>query len=66
MEKRWFNMQLIMHKYAEEFPEELVTKDVFYWSYLFVMTRSFGYCIPSTSLIPFADLMNHNNYTITS
>ena len=30
------------------------------------MTRAFGQSIPYSSLIPLADLMNHNNYTTTS
>ena len=30
------------------------------------MTRAFGYSLPSTSMIPLADLMNHNNNTTTS
>lgn len=29
------------------------------------MTRCYGWSMPSTFLIPFADLMNHHNNTIT-
>ena len=29
------------------------------------MTRCYGWSLPSTFLIPFADLMNHHNYATT-
>lgn len=36
-------------------------KDLFYWSNEFVMTRCFGWTLPSTSLVPLADMLNHSN-----
>lgn len=33
---------------------------LFTFGYKFIMTRCFGYNTPGTSLIPLADLMNHN------
>lgn len=34
---------------------------MFYWSNEFVMTRCFGWTLPSTSLVPMADMLNHSN-----
>jgi len=38
-----------------------VSKDMFVWSFQFVASRSFGWGLPSTSLVPLADAFNHRN-----
>ena len=63
---RWMKFLIMAPKYQKEFPPEKLTKDLFYWSYLFVSTRTFGQSIPYVSLIPLSDLLNHSNYTLTS
>lgn len=35
-------------------------KDLYYWSFEFVMTRCFGWSMPTTSLVPLADMLNHS------
>lgn len=60
MEKSWYSLRQVMKlnsKYFGHIGE--VNKETFYWSYEFVMTRCFGYSLPSTSLVALADMFNH-------
>ena len=38
-----------------------VTKEMFVWAFQFVASRSFGWGLPSTSLVPLADAFNHRD-----
>ncbi|CAD8069199.1 unnamed protein product [Paramecium primaurelia] len=62
MDKSWYKFKGVMNKYPQYYgclTEE--HKDMFYWSNEFVMTRCFGWTLPSTSLVPMADMLNHSN-----
>ena len=58
-------MKEITDKYPNLFPEGKVTEELFYWSYEFAMTRGYGWSLPSTSMMPFADMFNHHNQCTT-
>jgi hypothetical protein len=60
MEEVWVGFKEIFKKYQSLFPPNKANKDIFYWSYQFVMTRCYGWSLPSTCLVPFADMMNHS------
>ena len=53
-------------RYGNVFPEDkgnLFYQKLFERAYNFVTTRAFGWSLPSISLIPMADSLNHgNNY----
>lgn len=36
---------------------------MFIWAFTFVSSRSFGWGLPSTSLVPFADALNHRDHS---
>lgn len=61
MDATWYKFKGVMNKYPE-FYGSLTEhhKDTFYWSNEFVMTRCFGWTLPSTSLVPLADMLNHS------
>ena len=67
MEKLWFKFKKILIKYPAYFPfKSLIDlRRDFYWAYEAVMTRCFGWSLPSTSLVPFADMLNHSNEATT-
>jgi len=38
-----------------------MTKDMFFDTYDMVVSRCFGWSLPGTMMIPYADLANHHN-----
>lgn len=38
---------------------------IYYWCFNMIVTRCFGWGLPKTSLIPFADCINHHNVDST-
>lgn len=59
---QFMNFLRILRKYDKLFPAEIPNetyKKMFEWASEFVMTRAFGWSVPSASLIPFADMLNH-------
>ncbi|CAG9332668.1 unnamed protein product [Blepharisma stoltei] len=50
----------VLQKYPEKFGGTINVEKV-HWSWKIVSTRAFGKCIPYSSLIPVADLINHDN-----
>lgn len=66
MEELWDDMFKIIIKFPEIFGESRSDdKKSFYRSYELVMTRCFGWSLKSTSLVPFADMLNHSNNATT-
>lgn len=58
----------IFRRYSNVFPIEMSNtqyKQIFEKSYSFICTRAFGWSLPSISLIPMADSLNHNNEYVT-
>lgn len=56
------NFLRVIRKYDKVFPSDIKNeayKRMFEWAHEFVMTRAFGWSVPSASLIPFADMLNH-------
>jgi hypothetical protein len=54
----------IFRRYEKVFPQNLSNNDfkaIFERSYGFIITRAFGWSLPSISLIPLADSLNHSN-----
>lgn len=58
-------MQKVLYDNPQFFVREKITKELFFWAYEFVMTRVFGWTLPSSSLIPFADNLNHGPLATT-
>lgn len=64
LEFQFMNFLRVIRKYDKLFPPEVSNeayKKMFEWAYEFVMTRAFGWSVPSASLIPFADMLNHGD-----
>jgi hypothetical protein len=47
----------LLHRYPLVFPE--LNKEELIWSHEYTMTRCFGWYLPSTMVVPFADHFNH-------
>ena len=58
----------IFRRYPEIFPQDITNGDylkIFERAYNFICTRAFGWSLPSISLIPMADSLNHSNEYVT-
>jgi hypothetical protein len=58
----------VFRRYPAVFPEGKTNaeyRQMYEKSYNFICTRAFGWSLPSTSLIPLADSLNHNNDYVT-
>lgn len=58
----------IFRRYPNLFPENKSNteyKQLFDKAYNFICTRAFGWSLPSLSLVPLADSLNHNNNYVT-
>ena len=70
-EAEWQLIYKTCQVYEEYFPgisdpsREPVLKSVFTKAFITVVTRCFGWGLPKTSLIPFADCINHHNVDST-
>jgi hypothetical protein len=66
MEELWVDILKIILRNPQIFGKvDADSKRLFYWSYELVMTRCFGWSLKSTSLVPFADMLNHSNVAAT-
>ncbi|TMW58694.1 hypothetical protein Poli38472_010253 [Pythium oligandrum] len=54
-------MELLDEKYPGEFPRNQYTFDRFRFAWKSIQARTFGRRLPWTSLVPFADCLNHSN-----
>lgn len=64
VEREFMNFLRIFRRYENIFPEKITNqeyKNLFERSYSFITTRAFGWSLPSISLIPLADSLNHGN-----
>jgi len=60
----FMNFLRIFRRYEKVFPQNISNteyKSIFERAYSFVTTRAFGWSLPSISLIPLADSLNHGN-----
>jgi hypothetical protein len=58
------NFLRIFRTNEKVFPQNLTNneyREVFEQAYSFITTRAFGWSLPSISLIPLADSLNHGN-----
>jgi len=52
-------------KYPKIFPNKFIDEGLFLNLYGWIVTRSFSYDLPSHSLIPMADKLNHFEYDVS-
>ena len=69
IDTEWTQMQPILEKYKTDlFPG--YTKELFVKMYNYACTRCFGWTLPDTMMVPFADFLNHlpidTNYDVYS
>ena len=65
IQNRWIQFKEILMKYPDIFPQKLIDEGLFLNLYSQVCTRCFGYGLPTTSMIPMADNLNHNSLDVT-
>lgn len=62
-EASWQEMKEIIKNFPEIFDNSRSDlKKIYDWAYEFVLTRSFGFNLPSSILIPLADFVNHTKH----
>jgi len=68
MEDNWRKIKEILKKNQDLFISALdldtEIKSLYIWAYEFVMTRCYGWSLPSTILIPLADFLNHDKHGV--
>ena len=64
LREEWTSLEKVLAKYPHVFPEGAITDKLFYKFYAQVCTRCFGWGLPSTSMIPMADNLNHSDVTV--
>lgn len=68
MEEHFMAFLSVFRRYPKVFSQEMTNaqyKQIFEKSYNFICTRAFGWSLPSISLIPMADSLNHHNEYVT-
>jgi len=63
IEKEWLDMKAVLEAYPQHFSPELVDRGLFMRVFAQVCSRCFGWGLPSTSMIPMADNLNHSHVT---
>lgn len=61
VEKEWLEVRAVLEKYPLIFPLEKISKEMFVFVYGNVVTRCFGWSLPCTMMVPFADSVNHSS-----
>eukprot|EP00357_Protocruzia_adherens_P016911 CAMPEP_0114994628 /NCGR_PEP_ID=MMETSP0216-20121206/13249_1 /TAXON_ID=223996 /ORGANISM="Protocruzia adherens, Strain Boccale" /LENGTH=722 /DNA_ID=CAMNT_0002358519 /DNA_START=25 /DNA_END=2193 /DNA_ORIENTATION=+ len=61
----WIAVCRIMAMHRDVFDLSKYTEKEWYWCYNFVVSRAFGWGLPCTMLIPFADALNHSTVNIS-
>ena len=64
MEQEWLDLEQVLAVYPDIFAPGSVTQDLFLKFYGQVCTRCFGWGLPSTSMIPMADNINHADVNV--
>ena len=57
----WEKLKNFFEIYPDSFDPERVNKDLYLWALSFINSRCFGWELPSTMLVPFADNLNHKS-----
>ena len=60
LETEWHMFKKVLTQYPKIFSKKLIDRGLFFNIYGQVCTRCFGYGLPSCSMVPMADNMNHN------
>jgi hypothetical protein len=64
IELQFMHFLRIFRRYEKVFPQQLSNsdyKEIYEKAYVFILTRAFGWSLPSISLIPLGDSLNHSN-----
>jgi len=64
LEREWREISKVMANYPHIFPPSKISSSLFYKFYAQVCTRCFGWGVPSTSMVPMADNINHSDVTV--
>ena len=59
-DEQWEKLNNFMAIYPDFFEPRRLNKDLFIWALGFVNSRTFGWGLPATMLVPLADCLNHN------
>eukprot|EP00826_Nyctotherus_ovalis_P063358 TRINITY_DN9288_c0_g1_i11.p1 TRINITY_DN9288_c0_g1~~TRINITY_DN9288_c0_g1_i11.p1 ORF type:complete len:207 (+),score=63.78 TRINITY_DN9288_c0_g1_i11:225-845(+) len=61
VEEEWLEVRAVLEKYPLTFSLEKISKEMFVFAYGNVVTRCFGWSLPCTMVVPFADAANHSS-----
>ena len=60
MQRYWHQFRPVLTSNPQAFSEEQLTYEEFLWAQLVISSRSFGKRVPSATLCPIAELLNHS------
>jgi len=63
IEKEWQDFKMVLLSYPETFNPQVADRTLFMRIFAQVCSRCFGWGLPSTSMIPMADNLNHSHGT---
>lgn len=64
--REWYMFKKVIRKYNWIFADKYIDKELFFNLYGQVCTRCFGYGLPSTTMVPMADNINHTSTSVTN
>ena len=59
-DEQWEKLNNFMAIYPDSFTPNRIDKDLFLWAMGFLNTRTFGWGLPTTMMVPLADCLNHS------
>lgn len=65
LSEEWLLIKEVLDKYPDIFTPNVITSELYFKFYGLVCTRCFGWGLPSTSLIPMADNLNHSDVDVS-
>ena len=60
IDSEWSYFKKCLKQYPNIFPYTDYNKELYIWCFEYVMTRCYGWSLKYTSLVPFADSLNHH------
>lgn len=61
LKRSWNDLYKILAKYPQYFPKHMLIYDIYIWIWELLCSRIFNSKINTTSFVPFAELVNHEN-----
>eukprot|EP01016_Furgasonia_blochmanni_P040919 TRINITY_DN5260_c0_g4_i1.p1 TRINITY_DN5260_c0_g4~~TRINITY_DN5260_c0_g4_i1.p1 ORF type:complete len:622 (+),score=164.67 TRINITY_DN5260_c0_g4_i1:644-2509(+) len=65
MEKTWELVKPALDQFPQLFPPDGYTKKTLFWAFEVITTRCFGWGLPATMIVFFAEYLNHSHFGVS-